>query len=788
MKQATGVFQLISLIFIFCLSTSVFSQISPGQISNLSPAQIQDLISKNLPANPVNNNPPANPDNNGNNGSGNNNGGDPNNTPNPPANAGNDGGNAAPDNGHNDPGPPAVYGQGFFRNYDLQFYVKSNQFIPPDSYEMGPGDVINIVIWGNSNFNKTYTIDEFGAINPFETGKITLSGLSFKNSKQILRNRFGEVFDLKNSQIDFSVTYSRVINVNIVGAVFNPGTYNIPAVNSAINALIASGGPTNTGSIRKIQIRRGGEIVQNIDIYKYLAGLEHPETFTLRNNDYIFVNNIQNVVSISGQVLRTGNYEMLENETLGDLLGFSGGLLPDASTGIVQVKRFVDNHFVYIDLKYDSLLKAKSEFALHGGDEVTILHLPRKIDNFVEIAGQVNLPGQYDFFEGIRISDLIKKAQGITTDAYLDRGYILRTKPDLTKEYLAFNVSDVLEQKNSGADVVLQNLDVVTIFPKGFFKPHFNIDVSGEVNNPGTYDYADGITLRDVLFYSGGFTSAAANERLEILRVAETKEGTVKINSTPLLYKTFNISPDLEIDKEAGKILLEPYDQIIVRRTPDFNASFPVAISGEVLYPGNYPISNKGERISDLMAKCGGLTNVAFLKDATLHRQSKETGFILLDLEKVLKNPNSKFNYLLEPGDELHIPKIRDYITIIGEVKFPDILKQGKINVPYSGFRAKRYIKKYGLGFNKQAKRSLTYVSQPGFQLGKVHKFWFINIYPRPLPGSTVVVQKAPYEPVLPDEAKQHHVPIDWNRFLENLTIKMTAIATLYILYINAVK
>lgn len=499
-----------------------------------------------------------------------------------------------------------IYGKSFFEGKTLRLFNSSSDAIAPDDYILGVGDKISIAIWGFSSYNQAFTIDETGSINPTETGRIYLKGMTFKDAKDLMTKRFGQVVDLHNSQIDFALIYSRDITVNIVGEVMDPGSYHIPAVNTAFNALIAAKGPNEIGSVRSIFIKRDGKTIKTLDVYKFLQDPNSNEDFFLQNNDYIFVPAAKKIVEISGEVYRPMSYELLDNENLFDIIKYAGGLKADAYTKSVQITRYQHSHSEIIDIDLDSLIKLNKDYALVNGDKISISTLPSKLLTYVEISGPVKIPGQYEYDKGMKISDLLSKSQGVTEDAYLDFGYVVRTLPDLSKQYIPFVPKNVINNPNSTDNVVLINQDVVDVFQKSNFENNLTVTINGAVHTPGSYTYGQGLTLRDLLLYAGGLLPTSTNNRIEISRIMNSNNGAPPYSAAPAIVKTVQIGNDLTIDQASAGFQLQPYDIVFVRQAPAFTLQTTVSLSGEVLYPGTYVIMNKGEKIASLIKRAGG--------------------------------------------------------------------------------------------------------------------------------------------------------------------------------------
>lgn len=671
-----------------------------------------------------------------------------------------------------------IFGMDYFRNQILGTFNKSIDMQAPENYIIGVGDKIAVNVWGYSSFSSVYTVDETGSIFPSQTGKIYVKGLTYKDAQALIRSRFSTFLDLRNSQMEAILTYSRVIHVNIVGEVLSPGTYTMPATNTVFNALVAAQGPSNTGSLRKIYVKRNGQTVRTLDVYQFLLNPDGKEDYFLQDNDYIFVPPVNRLVTVAGEVLRPYEYELIENENLVKMLSYAGGLTSKAFTGSIQIQRYIGNELKLIDLNLDSLLKAKSDFPLLNGDQITINPLPENLLTWIKINGPVVQPGQFSFKEGEKLSDLFAR-NPLQKNALLDRGYIIRTdEKDFSKKYLSFNPGNVLKDKNSPDNLQLQNLDVINLFAKNNYTDEFTVKVSGAVRNAGEFPFGEGMTLQDILYYAGGLRPEAANNRIEVSRVVKT--GTDKsVTPISVIVESIEIGKDLSINAAAAGFKLEPFDEVLVRTNAVYNKQDNITINGEILYPGTYAMLDKAERISSLIKRAGGLTQWSFGQDAILYRKNEDKGIVLMHLDRALKRPGNKHDFILRPGDIVTIPKVTNIVTLAGSIRFPFVDTLHQINVPYTqGKRAKFYVKKYGLGFNENSKRVLTYSVNNGQNVKGCHRFFLFNVYPKVDNGATVFV---PIKP-LKERKFEDQNKVDWNAAIENITVKLTAIATLAIL------
>ena len=673
-----------------------------------------------------------------------------------------------------------MFGQDLFRSKIINTFNKSADMQASDSYIIGVGDKLSISVWGYSSFSNSYTVDVSGAIYPTSVGKIYVKGLTFKEAKDLIKSRFGDAMDVTNSQMDVTLTYSRVIVVNIVGEVFNPGSYSMPATNTAFNALVAANGPTDLGSLRTIYVKRAGQNVQTLDVYEFLLNPDSKKEYYLQENDYIFIPPVGRVVQITGEVQRPLRYELIEGENLISLVKYAGGLTPSAYTKSIQIKRFVNSEVQLINVNLDSLMTGKKDFALMNGDAVSINEVPDAVFNFVKISGSVSVPGQYDFKSGDRLSTVLNKCHGLTQDAYLDRGYILRTNEDFSKTYIPFNPANVVASPMSADNVLLQKMDEIKIFSNSTFVDEQSVTINGAIHSPGSYKWGTNMTLKDLLFYAGGLKPEAANDRIEISRIVSSSTG-MSINPQPVVFSTIQINPDLSIDKASEGIIIQPYDIVMVRTNSSFSKTGNITLTGEIKFPGVYTKTSKVETLSSIVNRSGGITQWAYARNATLIRKNDNRGFVLMRLDKALKHPGSKWDLIVEEGDIIDIPVMTDIVTVSGYINFPYADSLTQINAPFSGncHRAKYYVKKFGQGFSPDGKKSQTYVIQPGNNVVNVNRIGFIRIYPKVPAGSYVVV---PQKKISLKQKLNSKGVVDWNGIIESTLTKMTAVLSLYVL------
>lgn len=681
-----------------------------------------------------------------------------------------------------------IYGHDFFGSGRLALFDKTTDLKAPDDYILDTNDELNISVWGFSNYNASVKVSPEGYISNPELGRIYVRGMSFGAVKGLIRSRLASFVNLSNSRLEVAVSYSRSISVNIVGEVSIPGTYRIPAINSVYNAINAAEGITPIGSVRNIEVRRSGKTIKKFDLYDFLMNGNVERDFFLQDGDFIYVPAASKIVAIDGSIRRPKQYELLPNENLPELVNIAGGLAANAYTSSIQLSRFTSNRKEIININLAEILEGGKSFTLFDGDSITISRIPPTIDNYVAIEGPVRFPGRYEFKEGYRVSDLIAQAGGVTYSTHLTRAYIIRILDDDTRVTLNISPENIIIDTGSPDNVLLQKQDRVVFFDKALFRERFTIAIQGSVKKETVMEYTDGLTLNDVLFFAGGFKQEAAGSKIEISRLVQFERGAegfedynVDEEGQRILVRTIPIGEDLTIDNEAKGFILLPYDNISVRREFSFDTMRVVKLMGEVRFPGTYTILRKDERLLDLIERAGGLTKYAHPQSAKLHRFDAKIGRVILELTDAFRDPESRANYILKEGDEIVIPTVNQVVSIRGAIKYPDLDSLETISGRYiPGKRAKWYIKRYGAGFEKRAKRSSVLSIAPNGEVGSSKFVFFGRKYPKVAEGATITVDAKPPKP--PKQPVQKE-PLNWNIVLPAIITSIASTVSTTVLY-----
>lgn len=716
-----------------------------------------------------------------------------------------------------------IFGQDIFRINKLNYYQKALDAKAPKNYKIGPGDEISISIWGYNDFSETLEVDDRGYIHPSSYGRIYVKGLTFKNMREVLKNKFSNFLDMKNSEIDVTLSYSRVITVNIVGEVYYPGSYTIPAINTAFNALIAAKGPSQIGTVRNIYIKRDGETIDSLDIYKFLFSPLKDQDIYLQDGDYIFVPPAKHIIEVQGAVNRPYTYEAKTKESISEIIAYAGGLSPNAFADIITLKRTYNDALKIHDVYKDDI----SSTTVQTGDIIVVNKKSNIISNLVTVTGNIGVEGDYEFKKGEKLLDLLKKAQCINKNTFLNKVYVIRLNDDRTKSHLNINLQNIINDPSDKDNILLREYDVIRVLSNKDFDDFFSVSVLGAVRHPSEFDYGEGMSLQDLLLQAGGLKQEAEGSRVEISRIMNYDISSNKLIPKRALIKTIPIGDNLILSQEAENFILQPFDQVFVRTNPEFEPPINVIILGEIKYPGQYSVLRKNEKISSLIKRAGGLTNYSFLDGAQMYRRfskninnddliripeqlldsilhdpklraiykrnilqqerqrfntdklfNSNTEYIYdvvyLDLEKALNSMSSKHNLVLHEGDSIIIPKTMDIVHITGDL---NNLEGNSISAPY--FKRKRanyYVNNFAGGFSQNTNKAATVVVYPNGVAKKTRNFGLFVMSPRIKKGSTIKV--FPKEREIQEEKKK----TDWNAAIESAMIKATAILTLWLL------
>lgn len=653
-----------------------------------------------------------------------------------------------------------VFGSDVFSNQYLTFEPSLN--IPtPKNYSLGPGDELIIDIWGASETTYQLSVSPEGAVQISNVGPVFVNGLTVEEASQRLTDKLATIYSglkgpEKNTFIQVSLGSVRSIKVSIVGEVKLPGTYTLSSLSTVFNALYAAGGPDEDGTYRSIQILRDGEIHQEVDLYDFLVHGDLSGNIVLKDQDIIKIGSYQNRITVQGETKRIGLFETLDGETFNDLLNYTGGFNQFAYKNRVKVERKTDTEKKIIDIHYPE----QGNMELRSGDIITVHKVLDRYENKVEIEGAVFRPGEYQLEENSTLYTLINNAEGLMGDAFMDRAIIYRTQPDYNIEAIPVNLNLLLAD-SAAHDIELVKDDRIKISSIFDLRELRTVKISGSVLNPGTYKFIENSTLKDLIFEAEGFKEEAAPYNIEIARrIPDDRSGELRNEIAELI--TVNIENGLQYSDELEEVELKPFDQVFVRKSPAYEEQKTVRISGEVMYPGEYALSTRNFRLSDLIEKSGGTTEFAYVEGASLTRQFEtdleevelnledsvttqqveSLSQVGIQLQEALRNPNSNYDLLLQPGDVIEIPKRLQTVQIRGEVLYP-------INARYEEKKSFRnYISSAG-GYTEQANTKRGYIVYANGEVDRTKRFLFFSSYPEVRPGAVLIIPPKEQQPKL---------------------------------------
>ena len=543
-----------------------------------------------------------------------------------------------------------VFGYDIFKGNGFLTFQSNFNMPTPSDYILGSGDNLFIDIYGESESYFKGQISPDGSIIIENIGPIFLSGLTIEKAKQKLITKLRPIYTgLLNNRtyLNLSLGTARSIRVNIIGEVNLPGTYSFSALNTAFNAIYVAGGINENATLRSIKLFRNNKLKQTIDLYSYLTSGDGSSNLRLENNDLILVSSYENRVEVKGSVKKPGIYEIRDSETFSDLIRYFGGFKEMAYSKSIKLTRVSDDQLMIIDLQENQFKNFKTK----PGDIYVVNEVLNKFTNRVIVKGAVNRPGTFSITKNLSVKELINKSGGLRSDVYFQMATIKRTNDDFSTNLISFNLSDLLN--NNIDDIKLSKEDVLTIFSISDLTEQRFVEISGEINNPGVFPFSNKLMVDELILMAGGFTNDADSNRIEISRIYKSDELNTNTISEIFTY---------DID-DANKFQIQPYDQIIIRKKLNSSYQKYIEIEGEVAYPGKYVITNKNERISDVLKRAGGFKTMAFLEGATLFRLTesfKSDSDINKKLQKLqkLKSNFSKNKELLTESEQLLIKKL----------------------------------------------------------------------------------------------------------------------------------
>lgn len=630
-----------------------------------------------------------------------------------------------------------VFGRDIFKNAALTFEPSMN-IATPVNYRLGPGDQLQIEVWGASEANITQKVTPDGYISIPDVGPINVNGLTIQAATNKIKGKLSQIYSgMASPNVDLSTNVKvslgqiRTIQVNIMGEVAKPGTYALSSFSTVFHALYKAGGISRLGSLRNIKVVRGGRTIATVDVYDYIIRGKSHSDIRLQEGDVILASPYEALVLITGKVKRPMYYEMKSSESIRTLISYAGGFSNDAYTKTVTVNRNNTKEKTMCtvdDMNY-------VVFKVKDGDEVSVGAILDRYDNRITIKGAVYRPGYYELGKDIQtVKELIEKADGLLEYAFTNRAVLHRENDDKTLEVISLNLNGIMD--GTEADVMLKKNDVLFIPSKYDLESKSTLEITGEVYNPGTFPYAANTKLEDLIIMAGGLTESASTVRVDVTRRIVDAKGTKKQKEISQTF-SFGVKEGFVVEGDQG-FVLEPYDQVFVRRSPTYSGKVNVSVTGEVEFEGDYSLSMRNERLSDVIKKAGGLTEFAYIQGARLERQMTPEEYkqaqelmalvtknnnisgndsiivpevsrtypVGIDLVEIMKNPHSAIDPILQDGDVIMIPQYMTTVSISGSVRKPN-------SVVYDPkMKLKDYISEAG-GYAERARKSGTFILYP---------------------------------------------------------------------------
>ncbi len=641
-----------------------------------------------------------------------------------------------------------IFGHDVFNNKNLTFESSMN-LATPQSYVLGPGDAVNVDIWGASQESVTEVVTPDGTITIEGVGVIKLGGLSVSQAKAKLKRVLGPRY--QGSNIELTLGQTRTITISVMGEVKVPGTYTMSAFATVYNALYMAGGPNDIGTLRNVKVYRKGKLLSSVDVYDFLLNGKLSGDVRLQDNDVITVSPYEALVNITGKVKRPMFYEMKKTESAATLLRYAGGFTGDAYTKAIRVNRKAGAGYSVFSIgEFDM-----SSFKLMDEDSVSVDSTLNRYQNMVEIRGAVFRPGMYQVGGEINtVKALVEAAAGLTESAISQHAVMHRIKADRTLEMMSLDLRGILE--GSVPDVPLKNEDVIYVANRQERDEKKTVTINGEVQYPGVYRFADNETIEDLIIQAGGPTESASLVKVDVARRITNPNATEAGENIAQNF-SFKLNPDFTIADQPD-FTLQPFDEVYVRRSPEYYEQQNITIEGEIQFQGIYALSSKNQRLSEIIKQAGGLTKRAYPEGTKLLRQMTQeerdmmetvlrtaqrnsgkdtidvkklltnaTYPVGIELEKALKYPGTEDDPILREGDRIVVPQYDGTVKINGEVLYPNTVyfKDGK-NADY-------YIDLAG-GATSTAKKSKTiiiYMNGMVARADRKHK---------PRPGCQIVV------------------------------------------------
>jgi polysaccharide export outer membrane protein len=625
------------------------------------------------------------------------------------------------------------FGYDVFRNRGASFETAQN-IATPASYALGPGDEVTISVWGETQLNYRLVVNRDGEVVVPDVGPVVAAGLTVPQLRDRLVRRMSAIYSglqggasSANTFLDVSLGKLRTLQVFVLGEVNRPGGYPMSSLSTVFQALYEAGGPTVDGTLREIRIVRSHSSM-DVDLYDYLVEGKVDRDVRLLDGDLVFVKPAGKRVAIQGKVVRQAIYEVRSGEGLGDVIRMAGGLRFDAYHERIHIERIVPfderqrfgNDVTDIDVSVGSVQELRgSPFLLEDGDLITIEGIGRNPVNRVQITGNVRKPGVFELSPGMRIRDLILRADSLDRNTFLETGTLFRLLKNLRREVYSFSVRRALERQEQD-NLALENEDSVVIYRESRFFPEQVVTINGAVRKPGSYRRDDRMSVGELIVLAGGLREDGMTSGVEVSRME-----TTSVDVYSQIYK-IDLSARYWEPRENEPFLLKDYDHVFVPSNPRYSRQKLVSVTGYVMYPGSYSIRNADERLAQIIARAGGLRPGAYLEASRLIRKLNNVGVIPIDFSKAIGDPTSRDNIVMNEGDSIHVAFTEDVVYVRGEVIVPtSVLYKRDASLSY-------YIDQAG-GYKEEADDGRTVVILPS------GKKWDGDEI---LPGSSIYVPK----------------------------------------------
>ncbi len=622
--------------------------------------------------------------------------------------------------------PLPIFGNEIFNNPASTFAPNNNRPTPV-GYILGPGDELEIDVTGLSVTTFKTTVTPEGTISLREFGKLYVGGKTIENATESIKAKLrANNFAVGNgTHVDVILMNIRSIRVTMLGNVRRPGDYNLSSISTAFNALYESGGITDIGTFRGIQVIRNNEQIAQIDMYDYLLRGDKRSDITLKDGDVIMVPEYRVRVSVEGEVKRQAYFEVLPGENLSDVIKiFAGGFTDYAYKYNIKAVQLTDKEQRLKDINPNEM----ETYVPLKGDKYMVSRILDRYENRVTIAGSVYRPGDYELSDGLTLKELVAKADGLKEDAYTGRGYITRLNEDNSSEVVAFDLKGIMD--GSEADIPLKREDVIQIFSIFDYADAYTVSINGSVRDGGTYPFFNGMTVEDLILQAKGFADGANKFKVQVARRVKDSD---RMSRDAKLANLIEVTIDPELKLSTSKFKLEPFDVVSVFSLPGFVSMQVVTVSGEVMNPGGYAMLKRDERISDILKRTGGFTAYANLKDATFSRGGRVGN---INIDEIIKHPGGKKDIILLDGDVISIPSQNQLVKVSGEVLMP-------MSLVYGSSSLSDYVYNSG-GFTDNAFKRKAYVKYANGSVKGTKPFLFFKNYPTVEPGSEIVIPAKP--------------------------------------------